>query len=306
MAIESSTTYYEILQLREDASSEVIRAAYKSLIQKFHPDKQQNNPKAIDYAKSITQAYEVLSDIQRRAQYDERLRQSRRFASEFDTPIATSKLDDSQAFHENRGTVKVTSKRIKGILWFCAGMIFLIFCGYLWQEINYRNNEKITQKVANAELILENDKRMAYVADRESRTISPFNRKIVVHVKPKEFESTGTLVIFPKISFVLSKVEFEKSKAYFEINADMIAKKIEIDLARFSFNWFFPGDNSDSGLTYALIERVIFKSIYDNYPDEISNLCQSGWELSGSSPKNCVGVRQVLFPKKYWTTVDRK
>lgn len=71
-------THYDTLQVGENASQEVIRAAYKALAQKWHPDK---NAHQRDFAeevfKAISSAYEVLSDSNLRAQYDEYLKSQR-------------------------------------------------------------------------------------------------------------------------------------------------------------------------------------------------------------------------------------
>lgn len=57
---------YEVLGVGKNASMEEIRAAYKELIKKYHPDKYQNNPLA-DLAqekmKEINEAYEQLNQI---------------------------------------------------------------------------------------------------------------------------------------------------------------------------------------------------------------------------------------------------
>lgn len=64
-------THYDNLHVKENASPEVIRAAYKALAQKYHPDK---NPDQRDKAerifKIISDAYSVLSDQAARAEYD--------------------------------------------------------------------------------------------------------------------------------------------------------------------------------------------------------------------------------------------
>ena len=62
--------HYDVLEVSHKASAEVIRAAYKSLMQRYHPDK---NSGLVDKARDtarITQAYEVLSDEGKRAAYD--------------------------------------------------------------------------------------------------------------------------------------------------------------------------------------------------------------------------------------------
>lgn len=63
--------YYRILEVHNSASPEVIRKAYETLAKKYHPDQ---NPNDIEYAtdkmKEINEAYEVLSNTEKRRQYD--------------------------------------------------------------------------------------------------------------------------------------------------------------------------------------------------------------------------------------------
>jgi hypothetical protein len=63
-------TFYDVLQVSPSADPEIIKAAYKSLVQRYHPDKNAGNPEAEKYLKIINRAYEVLSDPVKRAGYD--------------------------------------------------------------------------------------------------------------------------------------------------------------------------------------------------------------------------------------------
>lgn len=76
-------THYDNLHVSEKASPEVIRAAYKALAQKWHPDKHsEQREKAERYFKIINRAFEVLSDQESRADYDAWLEEQRGNASE--------------------------------------------------------------------------------------------------------------------------------------------------------------------------------------------------------------------------------
>ena len=68
--------YYETLEVVPHASPEVIRAAYKSLMQRHHPDRHPAHSAAASRATAIAQAYGVLSDAGQRAAYDLRLQQA--------------------------------------------------------------------------------------------------------------------------------------------------------------------------------------------------------------------------------------
>jgi curved DNA-binding protein CbpA len=66
-------TLYDILEVSQNASPEVIKAAYKSLVQKYHPDKNPGIPDADKLFKLINHAYEILSNPVRRAAHDAEL-----------------------------------------------------------------------------------------------------------------------------------------------------------------------------------------------------------------------------------------
>lgn len=75
----AKNTLYEILEVSENASPEVIEKAYKILVKKYHPDLQPAEEKkhAEDKMKEINEAYEVLGDEQKRKAYDNELEAER-------------------------------------------------------------------------------------------------------------------------------------------------------------------------------------------------------------------------------------
>jgi molecular chaperone DnaJ len=63
--------YYEVLGVNRDASDEEIKKAYRKLAMKFHPDRNPDNPKSEEQFKEAKEAYEILSDKQKRGAYDQ-------------------------------------------------------------------------------------------------------------------------------------------------------------------------------------------------------------------------------------------
>ena len=70
--------YYDILEVNKNASPEIIEKAYKTLVKKYHPDLQDNNLKAEyeEKIKLINEAFEVLSNSEKRKNYDLNLKQT--------------------------------------------------------------------------------------------------------------------------------------------------------------------------------------------------------------------------------------
>lgn len=62
--------YYKILGVKKDATQDEIRKAYKKLALKWHPDKNQGSKEAEEKFKEAAEAYEVLSDEKKKAEYD--------------------------------------------------------------------------------------------------------------------------------------------------------------------------------------------------------------------------------------------
>lgn len=72
-------TLYEILEVSENASGEIIEKAYKTLAKKYHPDLQEeaNKKQAEAMMKKINEAYEILGNEEKRSRYDGELAEKR-------------------------------------------------------------------------------------------------------------------------------------------------------------------------------------------------------------------------------------
>src|SRR5882757_9327805 len=68
--MSSKRDYYEVLEIERTASDGDISVAYRKLAIKYHPDKNPGDEEAITRFKEAAEAFEVLSDAEKRARYD--------------------------------------------------------------------------------------------------------------------------------------------------------------------------------------------------------------------------------------------
>src|ERR1700749_82721 len=62
--------YYEVLSVSRDCDDQTLKSSYRKLALQFHPDRNPGNHEAEEKFKEAAEAYSVLSDAQKRAQYD--------------------------------------------------------------------------------------------------------------------------------------------------------------------------------------------------------------------------------------------
>lgn len=71
MSPTATKDYYQVLGVPEKASADDIKKAYRRLAKQYHPDANKNDPNAAERFKEVGEAYAVLSDDKKRAQYDQ-------------------------------------------------------------------------------------------------------------------------------------------------------------------------------------------------------------------------------------------
>jgi molecular chaperone DnaJ len=71
LATNEKRDYYEVLGVHNNASETEIKKAFRKLAIQYHPDKNPNDKSAEGQVQEATEAYEILSDAQKRSQYDQ-------------------------------------------------------------------------------------------------------------------------------------------------------------------------------------------------------------------------------------------
>jgi molecular chaperone DnaJ len=90
--------YYRLLGIPPDADQHRIRAAYRSLAKRFHPDTNHGSEAAAELFRQVNDAYRILSDPARRARYDEELARRNQSLPKAVPVKPASNLDPAQKF----------------------------------------------------------------------------------------------------------------------------------------------------------------------------------------------------------------
>lgn len=110
--------YYNSLEISSEASEEEIKASYRRLSKKYHPDVNPGNAEAERRFKEISEAYAVLGDTEKRKTYDQKLQSGKTEDikkkaakktsagySQFDINNMTSQFEHFFGFHPDSGKV---------------------------------------------------------------------------------------------------------------------------------------------------------------------------------------------------------
>ena len=151
-------THYDNLYVTRNAPTEVIRASFKVLAQKYHPDKN-SSPDAERVMKIINRAWEVLSDPSRRREHDEFIRDAAKEASSTSSkPNAaqSAQANKSESFradhetskrHQERSLVELESLAFK--LWFRGSSQESLLIALRELGLSESNAQALVTKVVN-------------------------------------------------------------------------------------------------------------------------------------------------------------
>jgi DnaJ-class molecular chaperone len=112
-------TYYQILGISPDAEDIVIRAAYRVLAQKYHPDKWRGDPLEANHRmRQLNEAYETLSDAAKRSVYDSGLEAHRSSGAEDRTRASDAESERYMRPDVEQATApkNITEGRVRSLL----------------------------------------------------------------------------------------------------------------------------------------------------------------------------------------------
>jgi hypothetical protein len=147
-------THYDSLKITRDAPLEVVRAAYRALTLKYHPDRHDSDPQANERMAELNNAYDVLSDPDKRREYDEWIQfvESRPVRERTDSAATAPRADwlGSTDAGERPGTSWVYGMtRFRHYWVFYLLALIAIFVGSLWYESIYLHRSKALMPLAS-------------------------------------------------------------------------------------------------------------------------------------------------------------
>lgn len=149
-------THYDSLKIARDAPAEVVRAAYRALSLKYHPDRHAADPDATEIMAQLNSAYEVLSDPEKRREYDEwvkfvETRPARERSSNIGARARTDWIGVPGALEPVGASGWIPAfVRFRHYWVFYVLALVAIFLGSLWYESLYLHRSKALTPLASA------------------------------------------------------------------------------------------------------------------------------------------------------------
>ena len=235
--------YYELLEVSPHASKEVLRAAYKSLMQRHHPDKHQadsdHSSAMARRAALIVQAYAVLSDADQRAAYDAQLQH---------TPVRPPLPTGYTAPPTHRAPAPASPSN--WYLWLLATVI-LASGVLIWTLSGQQKPAPPAAATVRATAAPASPVTAATTASADPATTSPaatttvqtlslLNTELRVVLVPTNpladgLESRRHILFVPAVTVEIGSIESEKFASLLAQNQDAVVQKLSDKLAYASY-----------------------------------------------------------------------
>lgn len=294
--------HYELLEVHPKASAEVIRAAYKSLMQRHHPDKNPGNAAVAERAARVVQAYEVLSDPARRAAYDAELAAPKAAAAPVWAPDpATAAL---------RGRVRRPAPRRDNRM-FWAGCLVVGVIVVSWLAMRSLQKAAVVEEHAAA----AQSKAAAPAARAEEggapsstspapaatgprdvpRDIPAFATNLTVKLRnpARPWEETGRVLSIPVLGLRVGSVDPEGAIRHLGNTREQLTARLQERLAELRFDDLLASDaQADLARRIAIIlNEAAGTQRTPTLPPGVA-----GIPVGGGDPAERYGVVEVLLP----------
>lgn len=293
--------YYDILEVSPNASPEVIRAAYKSLMQRYHPDRHPDNAATAARATQIAQAYKVLADATMRADYDRTLK---RPAPPRNKPLVAKHRE----FHS--------------MMW-AGGMCLILIGGYFLlpsskppaPEVELKtlratlNDPSLTRTqiqskinridaILNAHPAIKQQEARVQARALAARTLPNFitNATVKLSVPALAPDATGKLpsptdvtLLIPSIAVQIGSFDADQFKQHIEKNQAFISQKLAEKLVQLQYDQ----------LTKPNAERYLKKAILDALNDITQTNPHENYPSTDRASPSRYGVIAVSLPESF-------
>lgn len=223
--------YYQILNVKRNATSREIKDAFKKLALEFHPDKNPNNNSAEEKFKKINEAYQVLNDADKRTQYNQKIDfQNPQFQS--NTVNESQYKSYSEIKHEpdfNSGDYSKQgkfyqesfqeTKKESNTFYYIIALTLLVIIGSLATLFGkYMNNMAAEEHLNKAKVYFESEN--YFNAYKETNDALHFNDEM-----PEIYELRGDIRTIQK-KYKLALYEYNQAKKYQKKSNEIIENKI--------------------------------------------------------------------------------
>jgi curved DNA-binding protein CbpA len=282
--------YYEILEVSPNASKEVLKAAYKSLMQRYHPDRNPDNAAAAAHSVLMVQAYEVLSDANKRAAYDMELK--RQLESLNNIRGRTRDVLASAALAD-------TERKSHWFLWLLI-VLSVLFFWYLLSPAAKQKSAAPGLKETGSLLggrqskILQNDAG-AGPAAAVTRTIPIFLKDISVNLEdpagstPSALDDARQVLSIQTLGVVVGTFDPDKFISFLEKNKEFIGRKLAEKLVSAKYEVLIRHDG----------DRYLKQFILDALGEITDTNRFEGYPSPGTETPAHYGVVDILLPDSF-------
>ncbi|MEM1134889.1 MAG: DnaJ domain-containing protein [Bacteroidota bacterium] len=295
---------YNILGVSEAAGTEEIKKAYKKLAIKYHPDKNPDNNAAEESFKKVNNAYQILSDVQKRAQYD-LLRHYHQFQNTTTYTDHNNKYSSTyrQATYEERkrraayNATSYAEERRKvaresytiGTILIVGILVIVGVYAFISSYIEHRKQEEIEAQISSRMAIVESyyDKEDYRAAFKEvDRLISGWP----VRTETRELRERLLLSLNQKAEKAYKEKQYEKALEYYLVLQDFdkyLQKDFEFKVA----TCFAEQQRYDEA-----VERL--KIIIEKSPNDLQAWCEIGKILTNGKQDFVEAEKYISYAKK--------